>query len=439
LGKSWVSDEFVWDLPQFQTEIMPKILVQFDKRDKAFNEARRFLQDSSTSSLDQHEDWAEAHQKQATEQIQAFLNLSTETRELINEVAEDNPSLPAEELARLRAEVPNWVSAVGSALSGSHIKAKNMPLAEARDSLVTFRMRYETEHDNLEDKFRTLESTDRSFDANGQRSRSGLLSACETMTGGARNSERSISDLIRDDVVAEADEADASSFRSGLDSHVRQLVDHLERFQREVTDQIRQLEGVFRQEENVITMLGETRKSVTKFTAEINLDAATDMIEADEQASKTLAAEMPTTADRDDLLAYVGHATPDVRAHLTSYQAVFNKFRDAFGGRFIGPINDATAELYIENREWHDWAGQITACDAVGALRNLRDRNDGLFDANLDTITNPAAQSAFRDALLNAHDAIEAAIRAALIDADQLQNLARLEGRERLLARLLSL
>jgi hypothetical protein len=148
---------------------------------------------------------------------------------------------------------------------------------------------------------------------------------------------------------------------------------------------------------------------------------------------------MSTTADRNDLLAYVGRATPDVRAHLTSYQAVFNKFRDAFGGRFIGPINDATAELYIENREWRDWAGQITACDAVGALRNLRDRNDDLFDANLDTITNPAVQSAFRDALLNAHDAIEAAIRAALIDADQLQNLARLEGRERLLARLLSL
>jgi hypothetical protein len=40
--------------------------------------------------------------------------------------------------------------------------------------------------------------------------------------------------------------------------------------------------------------------------------------------------------------------------------------------------------------------------------------------------------------LINATDAIEAAIRAALIDADQLHNLAKLEGRERLLARLLS-
>jgi hypothetical protein len=110
---------------------------------------------------------------------------------------------------------------------------------------------------------------------------------------------------------------------------------------------------LFRSEDNVVVvMFGNTRKSVKEFLEKTNLDKAQQDYYAAHKHAQEVAANMLTPGQKEDAIIFVNIAEELTRKPLTSFTDAYNGFVNEFKEIFIGPVAERTVKDLIKKERW---------------------------------------------------------------------------------------
>lgn len=415
-----------FDRPQgLQKLLTEKVNKQFEERDKKLEEARKLLQDTSTSQLQNNDKWVDLHQTEADKRLQNFISIANEAKSLV-----EKNKLPEKLKATLLTKVYTWVMAVGSQQARFHQKLASMPLAKLRDRLVENNQMYNEEINNLNQKWTTLDSNDRSIDSTSKGVRDALVKSCTALKTTLDRERKDLASSINSNLRSAKD---SSRLRQTIQRHSVKMIDALKRFESNARSHVTKLAGTINTERSVIRMLSETRSAVDDFHENRNLNTAQSV--ATELTGNALnTASTPKSAgDQKDLTAYVNKAIQDVtNAHLKAFKDTYGKFTSAFNGKFLDEVNSSTIQQFVEVSEWEQWSSQIKSCDQSRYLKALSSQAKDKWNVSLSSAQDEKVRKEVEASLNESARQITSAVNSCMQPVKLFEALATLQERENL-------
>lgn len=321
--------------PEDQKKIRDVLDKYFDFREKALETALTFLNDDSKNAKDQTDQWRKH-----------LLNAGSEGSKMISDSIKD---------LQRKSAFADVVARVAFLESVFFTRLAHMALPDSmQGKLIEYRKEFETEKENLLDKWDDLVDKDEDIDEKIEEASKSLLEVYQEglkkVDAANTQARENLTTYLKGTHIA--DEMTSPGTPSILEP-VTRMMDAINNLMVSSKELASRFEALYKSEESVVLILfGKTRESVKEFLEKTNLEKAIKEYNEAERQIQDVAKSMETKGMQEDALRFVNEGAKATKAHLEDFTKAYNEFVNAFKEIFIGPVGDKTVEDLIEKKRW---------------------------------------------------------------------------------------
>ncbi len=314
----------------------------FAFRQKAMEDALKFLDDDSKNAKDQTDQWRKH-----------LLRAGSDGSKMIYDVIKDVPR---------KSAFIDVVARVAFLESVFFTRLAHMSLPDAmQGQLIEFRKEFEKEQESLLDKWDDLVDKDEDIDEKIEQATKSLLEVFQKELSKIDSANTKVRENLTTWLkgIHIADEIKNPGTPS-LFEPVTNMMDAINQLMVSSKDLSRRFEALYKSEEAlVVVVFGKTRESVKDFLEKTNLEKAIKGYTDAERQLQDIAKSMETKGMQEDALRFVSEGSKSTKSHLEDFTKAYNDFVNEFREIFIGPVGDKTVEDLVEKKRWdaarNDW------------------------------------------------------------------------------------
>jgi hypothetical protein len=364
-----------------------------DSRPKILEDALNFLRDDSKTAEQQRNRW-ENHMN----------TKSTEACKVLVDLMKNKSATPFNTV----------ISDMLSQESVFFLKLANMQFCDVMCAkLQEHRKQFDEEKKKLLDKWTNLQNENKNINASIEDISAKLLAIYKdglNKAGSLKDKARvEIKDWLKVTTVAGKLVAGVT-IPAFITQTIGLAADTINTFMPNAKEMAARFDQLYRSEENVVViMFGNTRKSVKEFLEKTNHDKAEkDYYDALKHAQE-VAANMLTNGQKEDALLFVNKAEEITRKPLTSFTDAYKGFVNEFKEIFIGPVGERTIKDLLKKERWDATKDEWQRMNVQTELKKIYDDSRDWINVDMFDLT-PEVKAEIVAALKKERDRLDLAL-----------------------------
>jgi hypothetical protein len=355
-AKTNMSENAVTSLKD-QEFIQNAVDTYFNSRQRILEDALNFLRDDSKTAEQQRNRW-ENH-------------MNTKSTEACSVLVES-----------LRYKSPTTFTIIVSELISQEsvffLKLANMQFCDVMNArLLEYRKQFDEEKKKLLDKWASIQNENKNINASIEEACVTLLAVYKDGLAKAGNFKDHVRNEIKDWVKVFSVGAKlllGVSVPAPLTQAINSTADAINNFAPNAKQLSSRLDQLYKSEENIVVMMfGNTRKSVKEFLDKTNHDKAEKDYYSAFKHAQDVAANMLTNGQIEDALLFVTKAEEITKKPLTSFTDAYKGFVNEFKEIFIGPVGERTIKDLLKKERWDQTKAEWQRMNIQTELKKIYD------------------------------------------------------------------
>ncbi len=377
----------------------------FDARKAALDDLQKLLDDCGTST-DKEGQWRDRVGRMRDD-------LTRYIGDLLSGLSDPTPALFA-----FRAQVLNDENRFWEGL-------KEIKVAEKRDQITTTRLKIEALATELEEKWRTVEDSDKSIDEREKAIYTQMQENFRVGINAVAAAHGSMKEQVAAAVLDALDwkkkispggitgsfsvSAALSVIKYLLEIKTGFAVSTAQKVAKEALRAYLQMNEDFKRrvveyralvanEGGVLILYGRTYKDTQEFIKNNGFDQAKELYPKANDSLNGWSSAQAAGGCREDAEQFAHDAMEHLSWVLARTEASFNDFVNRHRGKFYGPVDAGTKEMLCEFREWEDRLNNLKGMSLETQLRQYRDEARNAFLIDIDTMVAKSVDDLRREA-----------------------------------------
>ena len=248
-----------------------------------------------------------------------------------------------------------------------NLRLTTTKLPVRRDEIVTLNANLTDYTNKLDEKWKSLNSTDQSYDEQEKAIARELRGIVEEMIKEVAESNKNLQERFGQAASLGAD------FIPVVGKLVEKTIEKIVERQNYILKRMNEYRNLVNYEKNgIFVLFDQTYYDTKKFIEQNGFDVAKEHYAKAREDAEALAAQGPNGV-RADAKEFADQALKALSDHLAKMESTFNRFVTAHKGKFFGPVGPDLEEALVETRAWEQETNDVKRLDLEGKLRAWRE------------------------------------------------------------------
>ena len=270
--------------------------------------------------------------------------------------------------------------------------------AEARDHIVTIRIRLAGMTEVLDEKWETILDQDETLDERAKKMAQEIRSDLDTVIKEAAEGHKDAAELIADGIKKYAESPTAPTPKTGdeiidgiisiVKSSLGPLIATWQATSTRGESRVRAYRSLFTSERRVLVMFEEVRDDVKEFLEDNDFPRAEKAYATAKSSLDSFVSSAKTSGQSSDASELRGDLVDQLAAHLKDAADVYGTFVGKHKEKFFGALGPNIKRELVEPDAWEDYADFVEGYGLDAKLRSWQDNATNYFGVDLGRLPN---------------------------------------------------